>query len=241
MALITFKVLVAFGFPLALQCGGRQILPHASDRAAAINPPRAKTQALLKALNPCWLGSGLDAGKRCWSWLNEAARQAAEKFPTIDVLFPFVYGGTLALNLWWVWETLGHPFYPAWIVAPLAMILTADWTEHLLQLAQLSHSVSSNKSRARNLWIEISGCATTITLWLTLGLYISLMELVAKLMVMLSRRRTAGHDSARLIDRRGWATERLRIGRKVDPAASPNQRFHQTNRPSSSCAVYLLR
>lgn len=189
MALITFKVHVAFGFPLDVQLGGEQLLPHASGHAAVINPLSAKTQALLKALNPRWLGSGLDAAKRCWPWLNEATRQATEKFPARSVLFPVVYGGALAVNLWWVWETLGHPFYPAWIVAPLAMILTADWTEHLLQLAQLSHSVSSNKSRAQNLWLEISGCATTITLWLTLGLYLSLMGLVAKLMVMLAHRR----------------------------------------------------
>lgn len=189
MALITFKVHVAIGFPLALQCGGEQMLPHASGRVAVINPLSVKTQARLKALNPRWLGSGLDAAKRCWSWINEAARQATEKFPARSVLFPFVYGCALAVNLWWAWETLGHPFYPAWIVAPLAMILTADWTEHLLQLAQLSHSVSTSQGRAQNLWLELSGCAITITLWLTLGLYLRLMGLVAKLMVMLAHRR----------------------------------------------------
>lgn len=189
MTLPTFNIVFPLGFPIAMPSDGGQRLPHASAPAAAQNSLTTEEHALLKPLHARWLGSGLDAAKRSWSWLNETARQATEKLPALDLLFPFVYGGALAVNLWWVWETLGHPFYPAWIVAPLAMILTADWAENLLQLAQLSHSVSSNKSRAQNLWIEISACATTITLWLTLGLYISLMGLVAKLMVMLSHRR----------------------------------------------------
>lgn len=189
MAPTTFNAAFPFGFPIPMPSGVGQMLPHASDRAAAINPLSAKTQALLKALNPRWLGSGLDAAKRSWSWVSGAARQGSNKLPGLDVLLPFLYGGALAANLWWVWSTLGHPFHPAWIAAPFAMMLTADWAEHLLQLAQLSHSVSTSQGRAQNLWIELSGCATTITLWLTLGLYISLMGLVAKLMVMLAHRR----------------------------------------------------
>ena len=189
MTLPTFNIVFPLGFPIAMPSDGGQRLPHASAPAAAQNSLTTEEHALLKPLHARWLGSGLDAAKRSWSWLTGAAQQAGKTLPALDLLFPFVYGGALAVNLWWVWETLGRPFHPAWIVAPLAMILTADWAENLLQLAQLSHSVSSNKSRAQNLWIEISGCATTITLWLTLGLYISLMGLVAKLMVMLSHRR----------------------------------------------------
>jgi hypothetical protein len=71
------------------------------------------------------------------------------------------------------------------------MILTADWTEHLIQLAQLRHYLSSNEGRIQNLWIEIYGCATIIKLWLTSGLYMSLVGLAIRLGVTRSDRRLA--------------------------------------------------
>lgn len=130
----------------------------------------------------------LSHAKGFWSWLKPAGRQAEEKFLIQDLLFPLFYGGALAASLWWVWVTVGRPFHPAWIVAPLAMILTADWTENLIHLAQLRHYVPSNEGRIQSFWIQVSSCATIIKLWLTLGLYVSLVGLVIKLIVSLSER-----------------------------------------------------
>jgi hypothetical protein len=140
-------------------------------------------------LNLHWFGDEREAAKKYWSWLNTLGRQVGGKFLALDLLFSFVYGGALAANLWWVWATVGRPFHPAWIVAPLAMILTADWTEHFIQLAQLRHSVPSDEGRIQNLLIQISSCATMIKLWLTLGLYVSLLGLLLKLIVSCSDRR----------------------------------------------------
>jgi hypothetical protein len=191
MAIMTFKSFLAFGFSIAVPFDGEQMLPHTCGRAAAIDPLTAGEQGLLAPLHLRWLGNGMDAAKRLWSCLKGASRRAGENCCTLDVMFSFVYGGALAASLWWVWMTLGRPFHPIWIVAPLAMILTADWTEHLIQLAQLRHYVSSNESRIQDLWIEIYGCATIIKLWLTSGLYMSLVGVVIRLVVTRSDRRLA--------------------------------------------------
>ena len=165
------------------------MLPHASGPAAAQNPLNAEEQALLKPLHLRWFGHGLEAAARSWSWLIGVGRQAGETFQFIDVLFSFVYGGALAGSLWWVWTTLGHPFHQAWIAAPLAMILTADWTEHLIQLVQLRHYLPSTEGRIQSLWVRMSNCATIIKLWLTLGFYVSLAGLVVRMILTLSDRR----------------------------------------------------
>ena len=191
MAIMTFKSYLAFSFSIAVPFDGERPLPHTGGRAAAIDPLTAGEQALFTPLPLRWLGNGMDAAKLLWSCLKDAGRRAGEKCCTLDVMFSFVYGGALAASLWWVWMTLGRPFHPIWIVAPLAMILTADWTEHLIQLAQLRHYLSSNEGRIQNLWIEIYGCATIIKLWLTSGLYMSLVGLAIRLVVTRSDRRLA--------------------------------------------------
>jgi hypothetical protein len=145
-------------------------------------------QRVPELLNLHWFGYQREAAKKYWSWLNALGRQAGEKCLALDLLFSFVYGGAFAANLWWVWATVGRPFHPVWIVAPLAMILTADWTENLIQLAQLRHYVPSNEGRIQSFWIQMSSCATMIKLWLTLGLYVSLVGLVIKLIASFSER-----------------------------------------------------
>ena len=84
---------------------------------------------------------------------------------------------------------VGYSFHPAWTVAPLAMIVTADWTVHLIHLAQLRHYVPSHGGRMHNFWVQMGGCATMIKLWLTLGLYVSLVGLVVRIFLTLSERR----------------------------------------------------
>ena len=69
------------------------------------------------------------------------------------------------------------------------MILTSDWTENLIHLAQLRHYVSSNEGRIQGLWIQISSCATIIKLWLTSGLYVSLVGLLVRLILTLLDKR----------------------------------------------------
>lgn len=193
MAPMILKTFLSLGFPLVVLPGDDKVLSRAGGRAAAIDHLTQGKQGEPKPLNLRWFGYDTNAAKGYWDWLTCVERQAEKTFLTKDVLFPFVYGGALAASLWWVWATVGRPFNPAWIVAPLAMILTADWIEHLIQLAQLRHYVLSNEGRMHNFWIQVSSGTTTITLWLTLGLYVSLAGLVLSMMVSLSDRRLTTH------------------------------------------------
>ncbi len=192
MAHMILKVFLAVEFPLAVLLGGRWILSQVSGRAAAMHPLTAGKQARLRPLNLRWFGIGLEAAKRSWSWFIDVGRRAGEKLLAKDLLFSCVYGGVVTASLWWIWETLGHPFHPAWIVALPAIILTAVWTENLIQVAQLCSYVFPNEGLIQYLWIKVSCFATIIKLWLTLGLYVSLAGMVVRLMVMPSHRRLSG-------------------------------------------------
>lgn len=189
MGQMILKAFLAVGFPGLVLLGGDRLLSRASGRAAALGHLSDAEQQTPEPLNRRRVGSNTDSAKKYWSWLKPAGRQAEEKFLTLDLLFPFFYGGALAASLWWVWVTLGQPFHPAWIVAPLAVILTADWTENLIQLAQLRHYLSSDEGRIQDLWVQVSSCATIIKLWLTSGLYVSLGGLVVRMIFTLSDRR----------------------------------------------------
>lgn len=189
MTSVTLNALLTPGFPVAVLFGGDHLPSHATERAAAIRQPIGGTQDKPEPMNRRWFRSKTIAAMEYRHWLTFVRRLAAEKYLPLDLLFPFAHGGALAGSLWWVWTTLGHPFHPAWIAAPLAMILTADWTEHLIQLVQLRHYLPSTEGRIQSLWVRISNCATIIKLWLTLGFYVSLAGLVVRMILTLSDRR----------------------------------------------------
>lgn len=189
MAGKSFKALLAFGFPIAVLVCGDGILSDRSGRAAAIHQLTEGKPNAPRPINQRWFGYGSDTVKSYWCWLTPEGREAERKFLALDLLFPFFYGGALAASQWWVWMVLERPFHPAWIVAPLVMIMIADWLENLIQLAQLRHYVSSNEQDVQGLWIQVSSCATIVKLWLTSGLYISLAGLI---LTMLLRARAGG-------------------------------------------------
>jgi hypothetical protein len=183
------KAFLAAGLPAAVLSGGDCVLSRASDRMPVGNQPTQTKQDIPKPLNLRWLGYGVEAALAFWTKLGEVGRQAETRFLFLGLLFPLFYGGALAASLWWVWVTLGQPFHPVWIAAPLVIILMADWTENLIQLAQLRHYVSSNEGRFPALWIQVSSFATIIKLCLMVGLYAGLIGLVVKMVFVLSARR----------------------------------------------------
>ena len=124
-----------------------------------------------------------------WPHLSCDSRWTEKQLRGLDLLFTLAYGGIIAAGLWWVWTTAGNPFHPAWIIAPLAVIMTSDWTDHLIHLPQLRHYVPSNEERLETLVIQIASYATVIKLWFTLGLYVSLAGLAVRVIVRLSDRR----------------------------------------------------
>lgn len=186
-----FAALLALGLPMAVLLCGNDMLSGASGRTAALCQLTDGKQDHPRPLNQRWFGYGADAVQDYWSWLKPAGRRAEEAFLALDLLFPFLYGGALAASLGWIWMTLGRPFHPAWIIAPLVVITMADWLENLIQLAQLRHYVSSNEQSVQSLWIQLSSLATIIKLWIASGLYVSLAGLVLKMLLTFSGRRLA--------------------------------------------------
>lgn len=191
MASMAFKTFIVLGFPVEVRLGGGRILSDTSGCDAAMAQPTYRAQETSQPLNLRSCGYGTEVVKKFWSWLKSAGRREEVKFLTLDLLFPFLYEGALAVSLWWIWVMVGCAFHPAWIVAPLAMILTTDWTENLIQLAQLRQYVASNEGRIQSFWIQASSCATIIKLWLTSGLYVSLVGFAVRMIFTLSDRRLA--------------------------------------------------
>ena len=189
MAPVTVNALLTPGFPVTVLFGGNHLPSPATGRTAAIRQPIGRTQDTPEPMNRRWSRYTTIAVAEYRNWLTFVGHWAEEKHLTLDLLFPFAYGGALAVSLWWVWATLGHPFHPAWIAAPLAMILTADWTEQLIQLVQRRQYLPPTERRIQSLWVRVSNCATTIKLWLTLGFYVSLAGLIVRMILTLSDRR----------------------------------------------------
>lgn len=186
-----FAALLALGFPTTVLLCGSDKLSGGSDRAAALCRLIDGKQEHPRPLHQRWFGYGVDALQEYCSWFKPAGRRAEENILALTLLFPFLYGGALAASLGWIWVTLGRPFHPAWIIAPLVVITMADWLENLIQLAQLRHYVSSNEQCVQSLWIQLSSLATIIKLWIASGLYVSLAGLVLKMLLTFSGRRLA--------------------------------------------------
>lgn len=85
-----------------------------------------------------------------------------QHFLKIDLFFPVFYGAALVTSLLMVWEMLGRPFSPAWILAPVAITAVADWTENLVQLAQLARFTNDKPLQAS--WIQLASLATILKL-----------------------------------------------------------------------------
>jgi hypothetical protein len=177
MASITFDRFTAPRFPVEV-LEEDKVLSYLSCCGASMTSPLPYEQKVLQPLIHCWFRH--EDSQRQWPRRSCLNGWAEDQFLTLNLLFTIVYGGATAVGLWWVWRTAGCPFHPAWIIAPFAVIMTTDWTDHLIQLLQFRHCVSSNGERFETLVIQISSYATVIKTWLTLGLYVSLVGLTVK-------------------------------------------------------------
>ena len=175
-------------FPIAPRLCGDITVSCTNAGAAAIPQPTNGNQDIPRPRNHRWYGYGTDAAKAYWSGLTSGGRQAQGQFLTLELLFPFLYGGVLAVSLWWVWMALERPFHPAWILVPLALVTLADWLENLGQAVQLRYFTSSHEPCAKSLWIQLARCSTIMKIWLTSGLYVTLAGLILNMLCTFSER-----------------------------------------------------
>ena len=158
---LILRAILMLALPAAVFFGGVAIMKKVTDYQQVKN--RASS-----APNPCdrkpldqRLGYDAGAVARYWGALD-GARAAEQHFLEVDLVFPFLYGGALAASLLLAWSMLGRPFSPAWIMAPVAITVLADWTENLVQLAQLRRYCSAQPLQAG--WIRVASAATSLKL-----------------------------------------------------------------------------
>jgi hypothetical protein len=104
----------------------------------------------------------------------------AERFLLkLDLAFPPIYGGALATSLWWSAHALGRPDVGPWLMLAVLLMMAADWTENLVQLAELSRFTATGQASVRR--IAIASAATGLKTRLVIGL--TLFNLVTGLWV----------------------------------------------------------
>jgi len=112
------------------------------------------------------LGYSTEEVSRYWAAIvaDDMALEAERRFLHLDLIFPLVYGTGLVIALLMAWNLLRPPFRRVWLVAPVAITLLADWTENLVQIAQLGRFVEGGASALQDGWICLASGATTVKL-----------------------------------------------------------------------------
>lgn len=105
--------------------------------------------------------------------LDENSRNIENSFLKLDLLFPFFYGGALAISLLYLWKISGEHFSPGLCIAPVALAMVSDWTENVTQLHEF-RAYQANGPMLSQAWIRVASAATTAK-WLFLGASILLL------------------------------------------------------------------
>jgi hypothetical protein len=168
--LFPFAVLIVGGLAMGLLADPDDILQRRQgfvSRASETKP-----------LNMRW-GYDVDAVRKVWGDPgNKPALDVQRRLLEFDLFFPFVYGFALALGLWIAWPMLGRPFWPGWLVVPVAMAMLADWTENLVQLRQLARYSGVPARALQDGWIQAASIATITKLTFFSGSWVFLLALV---------------------------------------------------------------
>ena len=108
---------------------------------------------------------GADSIGERWEALRKGGPEllASERHMlVIDLPFPCLYGGALMIGLLVAWSILGRPFAATWLLAPVLVLMAADWTENLIQLDQLGAFSSGGQAALSRPLVAIAGLATFV-------------------------------------------------------------------------------
>lgn len=184
MGILAIKAIFMIALPTVVFFGGAWIMSEMSDRERVMERlSQAAAPADQKPLNQrlCY---DVAAVHRHWGALDDTARHAERRFLELDLIFPFLYGVALATSLLMAWASLGRPFNPAWVLAPVVITLLADWTENLVQLGQIKrYIITSNETALQAGWIQVASTATMLKLLLFGGVSLLLLWLVALVLI----------------------------------------------------------
>ena len=126
---------------------------------------------------------------RHWGALDETTRADERLFLQLDLAFPFLYAGAIAASLFLAWALAGKPVPVAWVLVPPVLMALADWTENLVQLAQLARfgDGSRGESALQAGWIEVASWATLVKLEAIFGSLLLLLGLAVATVVRARR------------------------------------------------------
>jgi hypothetical protein len=112
-----------------------------------------------------------------WGVFDRRALDRERRFLQLDLLFPLFYGGAFLAALLRVWKDLGKPFSHAWLIAPVAITVVADWTENMIHLGQLRSYLEKGTEGLQAGWIQIASGATTAKILFFVGTLVLLIYL----------------------------------------------------------------
>jgi hypothetical protein len=159
MVYLLGKLALLIALPLVVFVGGAWIMSQMTGRERV-------TQQLLQAAEPAdrtplnkrWMGYDAAAAARYWQALGNVL-PAETRFLELDLVFPLLYGAAFATSLLLAWAMLGRPFNPAWLIGVVGVTVIADWTENLVQLAQIRRAPALQAG-----WIAVASAATVVKL-----------------------------------------------------------------------------
>ena len=101
-----------------------------------------------------------------WGALGRSGDEAEQRFLEFDLVFPTLYGGSLAFSL--VWLSRRAHWRPHFAVALASVGVVSDWTENLVQLEQLHRYMATGAAALQSDAVRIASLATATKLG-TLG------------------------------------------------------------------------
>ena len=128
--MIAIKVFLLITLPVIVLFGGAKLMNEMSGR---------RTVELQKPLFQR-LSYNVAAVQSYWTELKDIDKNALENekvFLKLDLFFPFFYGGAFSASLLMLWIMLDKPISLIWLLMPVAIAITADWTENIIQLGQI--------------------------------------------------------------------------------------------------------
>lgn len=138
---------------------------------------RADAPAAAKPLGQR-LGYDKEAVGSYWKSLGCDGQRTEKRFLKFDLLFPLLYGGAFTASILGAWTQLGRPFHAAWFMVPVAITVTADWTENLVQIGQLTRYVTDGQRALQPGWVQVASIATSLKLVCGIGTLLLLVVLV---------------------------------------------------------------
>jgi hypothetical protein len=157
------RALFVLVLPFAVFVGGAQLMSYLTGRSQVLQRLEAGPKEHRKPLNQR-LGYDRDAVAAHWSQIGGDTLSNEQRFLELDLVFPLVYGGAFAISLLTLWIAGGRRFSVAWLIAIVGLTIVSDWTENLVQLAQLRRYMQSGADALDPGWIGVASVATVLKL-----------------------------------------------------------------------------